>query len=126
MNKGGEPNFPAKAKFPFFPSAPAVAAVSLWLGLKPLGLRRMGITFLRPVSEAGRTGIEELESQTMQLLSFQNAGHTIFDTQVAFAVSDRFGAGSRANLSAYETRLREQVLECTFTPYGIPPPFRGV
>ncbi len=121
----GTPFTPKSSHF-WIISAPAVAAASLSLGLKPLGLRRMGITFLRPVSEAGRTGIEELESQTMQLLSFQNAGHTIFDTQVAFAVSDRFGAGSRENLSAYETRLREEVLECTFTPDGIQPAIRVV
>src|SRR5260370_36949574 len=105
-------------------SAPAFAAASLSLGLKPLGLKRMSISFLRPVSEAGREGIEELESQTKQLLSFQNAGQTVFDAQVAFAVSDRFGAGSRENLSAYESRLREEVLACTFTPDGIQPAIR--
>jgi aspartate-semialdehyde dehydrogenase len=107
-------------------SAPAVAASSLSLGLKPLGLKRMSIAFLRPVSEAGRAGIEELESQSKQLLSFQNAGQTVFDAQVAFAVSDRFGARSRENLSACESRLREEVLECTFTPDGIQPAIRVV
>jgi aspartate-semialdehyde dehydrogenase len=105
-------------------SAPAVAAASLSLGLKPLGLKRMSISFLRPVSEVGRAGIEELESQTKQLLSFQSAGQTVFDAQVAFAVLDHFGAGSRENLSAYESRLREEVLWCTFTPDGIQPAIR--
>ncbi|HKV60325.1 MAG TPA: Asd/ArgC dimerization domain-containing protein [Candidatus Acidoferrum sp.] len=105
-------------------SAPAVAASSLSLSLKPLGLKKLSISFLRPVSEAGRAGIEELESQTKQLLSFQNAGQTVFDAQVAFAVSDRFGAGSRENLSSYESRLREEVEWCVFTPDGVQPALR--
>jgi aspartate-semialdehyde dehydrogenase len=84
----------------------------------------MSISFLQPVSEAGRAGIEELESQTKQLLSFQSAGQTVFDAQVAFAVSDRFGAGSRENLSAYESRLREEVAWCVCTPDGVQPAIR--
>src|SRR6266704_3613794 len=67
-------------------SAPAVAAVSLSLGLRQLGLKKISITFFRPVSEAGRAGIEELESQTTRLLSLQSIGHPVFDAQVAFAV----------------------------------------
>ncbi|HUC54973.1 MAG TPA: Asd/ArgC dimerization domain-containing protein [Candidatus Cybelea sp.] len=119
----GTPSTPGAPHF-WVISAPGVAAASLSLGLKPLGLKRMSITFLRPVSEAGRPGIEELESQTKQLLSFQNAGQTVFDAQVAFAVSDRFGVGSRENLSAYETSLREEVWCCTGTPGGIQPAIR--
>src|SRR5216683_6673583 len=59
-------------------SAPAVAAVSLSLGLRQLGLKKISITFFRPVSEAGRPGIEELESQTTRLLSFQSIGQPVF------------------------------------------------
>ena len=116
--------FTPKAPHFWIISAPAVAAASLSLGLRPLGLKRISITFLRPVSEAGRAGIEELEGQTTQLLSFQSVGQLVFDAQAAFAVSDRYGAESRENLSAYENRLREEVLECTFTPDGIQPAIR--
>ena len=119
----GTPFTPESSHF-WIISAPGVAAASLSLGLKPLGLRSMSISFLRPVSEAGRAGIEELESQTKQLLSFQNVGQTVFDTQVAFAVSDRFGRGSREDLSIYESRLREEVESCTFTPDGVRPAIR--
>lgn len=105
--------FTPQAEHFWIPSAAAVAAISLSLGLKKLGLKKMSITFLRPVSEAGRAGIEELESQTGQLLSLQSVGQPVFETQVAFAVSDRYGEESRENLSGCETRLREEVLECT-------------
>jgi aspartate-semialdehyde dehydrogenase len=104
-------------------SAPAVAAVLLSLGLKPLGLKKISITSFRPVSEAGRGGIEELETQTKQLLSFQSAGQELFGTQVAFAVADRYGAESREKLSVRESRLRAEVLACT-AGFGVQPAIR--
>jgi aspartate-semialdehyde dehydrogenase len=118
-----ETKFTPAAEHFWIPSAAAVAAVLLSLGLKQLGLKKMSITFLRPVSEAGRAGIEELESQTGQLLSLQSVGQPVFDTQVAFALSDRYGEESRENLSACESRLREEVLECT-SGFGIQPAIR--
>src|SRR5207253_219661 len=63
----------------WIPSAAAVAATSLSFGLRPVGLKRLSITFLRPVSEAGREGIEELESQTGRLLSLQSVGKPVFN-----------------------------------------------
>ena len=118
-----ETKFTPEAKHFWIPQAPAVAAISLSLGLKPLGLKKMSITFLRPVSEAGRAGIEELESQTGQLLSLQSVGQPVFDTQIAFALSDRYGEESRQNLAACEARLREEVLTCT-SSFGIQPAIR--
>jgi aspartate-semialdehyde dehydrogenase len=115
--------FRPKAEYFWIPSAPAVAAASLSLGLRKLGLKKMSITFLRPVSETGRAGIEELETQTGQLLSLQTAGQPVFDTQAAFALSDRFGAQSREKLSSSESRVREEVLKCTWG-FGIRPAIR--
>jgi len=64
------------------------------------------------VSEAGRQGVEELESQTGQLLSFQGMGQPVFDTQVAFNLLDRFGPGSKHKLSAVRERLRAETKSC--------------
>src|ERR1700687_4035869 len=91
------------------PSAPGLAAAKLLDALSPVGLSRMAIIFFRPVSEAGRAGIEELETQTSQLLSFQNTGQPVFDTQVAFNLLDHYGAASRENLRAIRTRIRREV-----------------
>src|SRR5215472_15690085 len=96
----------------WIPSAAAVAATSLSFGLRPVGLRRLSITFFRPVSEAGRAGIEELASQTGQLLSFQSVGKPVFDTQVAFNLLERYGSRSRQNLAAVRKALREEVHAC--------------
>ena len=88
------------------PSAAATAAATLALALTKNGMRRLAIVFFQPVSEAGRAGVEELESQTGQLLSFQGVGRPVFDTQVAFNMVDRFGPASAQKLVAIRERVR--------------------
>jgi len=90
-------------------SAHATVAVALLDALNTVGLYRLGLIFFRPVSEAGRRGIEELESQTSQLLSVQSTGQAVFDTQVAFGMLNRYGAASRENLSAIRARICAEV-----------------
>ena len=90
------------------PSAPGLATAKLLAALGPPGLSRLSLIFFRPVSEAGRPGIEELESQTTQLLSFQPAGVPVFDTQVAFNLVDHFGPASRENLQFVRDRIRTE------------------
>lgn len=91
------------------PSAFGTEAAGLALALSSLGLRRLIFTGFRPVSDAGRAGTEELESQTSQLLTFQNVGKPVFDTQVAFTMLDRFGAESAHQLSAVRERVRAEI-----------------
>lgn len=79
-------------------SAGGMAIASLALLLQRFGLQRLVAIVYRPVSEAGREGIEELETQTSQLLSFQTIGHKVFGTQTAFTLLPRFGEQSVHNL----------------------------
>jgi aspartate-semialdehyde dehydrogenase len=90
------------------PSAPGLIIGRLLDALGSAALSRLAIVFFRPVSEAGRAGIEELEAQTSQLLSFQSIGQPIFDTQVAFNLLDHYGAASRENLQAMRDRIRRE------------------
>lgn len=94
------------------PSAPGTIAALLSLALQRAGLRRLMLLFFRPVSEAGRPGIEELENQTTQLLSFQPAGHPVFGTQVAFNLLERYGEESAQNLEAERARVRRETAAC--------------
>jgi aspartate-semialdehyde dehydrogenase len=105
----------------WIPSAAAVAAASLSFGLRPVGLRTLSITSFRPVSEAGRAGIEELESQTSQLLSFQSVGKPVFDTQVAFNLLEQYGSASRQNLARVRKALREEINECVSNQSAVLP-----
>jgi aspartate-semialdehyde dehydrogenase len=91
------------------PSAPGLVAGRLLDALGRVALSRLSIVFFRPVSEAGRAGIEELEAQTSQLLSFQSIGQPIFDTQVAFNLLDHYGPASREHLQSIRDRIRREV-----------------
>jgi aspartate-semialdehyde dehydrogenase len=91
------------------PSAISTAAAGMVLALSRVGLRRIMVTGFEPVSDAGRPGIEELESQTGQLLSFQGVGQPVFDTQVAFNMLDRFGPASTHKLNAMRARVEAEV-----------------
>jgi aspartate-semialdehyde dehydrogenase len=102
------------------PTAAATIAASLALRLSKLGTTRMALTSLQSVSEAGRVGIEELESQTGQLLSFQAVGQPVFDVQVAFNLLDRYGSESRQSLKRVEERLRAEVQACLGTSAALP------
>ena len=101
--------FDTEGKVFAVPSAIATAASALALALSRVGLRRLMLVGFEPVSEAGRAGIEELETQTGQLLSFQGVGQPVFDTQVAFNMLDRFGPGSSHKLNAIRERVRAEV-----------------
>src|SRR4029077_16562420 len=90
------------------PSAPGLATAKLLDTLGRVGLYRLALVFFRPVSEANRSGIEELEAQTTQLLSFQSLGQPVFDTQVAFTLLDHYGAASRENLQSVRERIRHE------------------
>jgi aspartate-semialdehyde dehydrogenase len=104
--------FNPEAKIFVVPSAIATAAAALALALSRIGLRRIMLLGFEPASEAGKAGIEELESQTGQLLSFQGVGQPVYDTQVAFNMLDRFGPGSSHKLSATRERVRAEARAC--------------
>lgn len=90
-------------------SAGGTAIASLALALRPLGLGQLVVVMNRPVSEAGREGIEELETQTSQLLSFQSVGQQVFGTQAAFNLLPCFGAESRQDLRGSLLEIRGEV-----------------
>jgi aspartate-semialdehyde dehydrogenase len=112
--------FPAEGHLFAIPSAAATAAASLTLGLAKLGAARLVFTTFQSVSEAGRPGIEELESQTGQLLSFQGVGQPVFDTQVAFNLVDRFGPQSTQRLSDVRARLGAETKACVSDKVAMP------
>ena len=104
--------FATDAKIFAIPSAFATAASGLALALSRVGLRRLMMIGFEPVSEAGPAGIEELESQNTQLLSFQGLGQPVFDTQVAITLLDRFGPASSHKLCATRERVRAETKAC--------------
>src|SRR5262249_7663248 len=91
------------------PSAAATAAASLSLALAKFDPEHFTLVALQPVSESGQKGIEELEHQTSQLLSFQPVGSPVFDTQVGFNLLDRFVPRCKEKLCGARGRLRREL-----------------
>jgi aspartate-semialdehyde dehydrogenase len=91
----------------FSPGGMAVATLAL--ALRHHKLQRLVMALYWAVSEAGRDGIEELETQTSQLLTFQSVGHRVFGTQAAFNLLSRYGEESRHDLRARLLEIRAEV-----------------
>jgi aspartate-semialdehyde dehydrogenase len=105
-----------KAKLFCVFSAAGMAIATLSLALRRVGLQRLVTVVLQPVSEAGREGIEELETQTSQLLSFQSIGYPVFGTQAAFNLLPRFAEESHQNLHRCLLRIRAEVTAAVGVP----------
>lgn len=61
------------------------------------------------VSEMGPRGIEELQKQTLNLLSFQKVPCKVFGAQLAFNLLPRSGGTAGREFLALESHLREQI-----------------
>jgi aspartate-semialdehyde dehydrogenase len=94
------------------PSAASETLARLALALRTVGLRSIDATVLQPISAVGKAGIEELETQTSQLLSMQTPGKHLFDAQIAFNTLVRFGAESRFDPLATLATIRAEVNSC--------------
>jgi aspartate-semialdehyde dehydrogenase len=89
------------------------AAIALALFLRRLQMhdpiRRSVIQIFAPASEHGKAGVEELQQQTVSLLSFQSLPHTVFDTQLAFNLLPRYGEEAPARLEDSELRIERHL-----------------
>jgi aspartate-semialdehyde dehydrogenase len=91
------------------PSTPASIAISISAALAPLGVARLAITIFQPASERGTEAIEELERQTVNLLSFQPIAQDIFDAQVGFNLLARYGPESGQKLADIRAKIVDEV-----------------
>jgi aspartate-semialdehyde dehydrogenase len=60
-------------------------------------------------SESGSRGVEELQKQTVNILSFQKVPDKIFGAQLAFNLLSRLGRSGKGEMAALEERLRRQL-----------------
>jgi len=89
------------------------AAIALALFLRRLHahepIRRAVVEILAPASEHGTAGVEELQQQTISLLSFKNMPRAIFDTQSAFNLLARYGEEAPTRLEDAELRIERHL-----------------
>jgi aspartate-semialdehyde dehydrogenase len=89
------------------------AAIALALFLRRLQahdpIRRSVIQIFAPASEHGMPGVEELQQQTISLLSFKPLPRTIFDTQLSFNLLAQFGEEAPVALEESELRIEHHL-----------------
>jgi len=85
--------------------AAVVLALLLLRAQKAGNIARAVATAFEPASERGKRGMDELHEQTVNLLSFQQLPKSVFDSQVAFNLLDRYGEHSLPSLASVEGRI---------------------
>ena len=92
---------------------PVATMLALVLGLasKAGELRGAAATVLQPASENGRAALDELQQQSINLLSFQAVPTEEFDAQVAFNLLPTLGEAARNPLPAIEDRIQHDLRE---------------
>jgi aspartate-semialdehyde dehydrogenase len=89
------------------------AAIAIALFLRRLhaveAVRRAVIQVFAPASEQGAAGIEELQQQTVSLLSFKSMPRAVFDSQLGFNVLAKYGEEAPASLEQSEMRIERHL-----------------
>lgn len=85
-------------------------------------LRRSVITAFEPASERGMAGIEELQQQTVSLLSFKQQNKAVFDEQLAFNVLARFGDEAPLSLQSIQEEIERHLASLLSATPAVPMP----
>lgn len=92
------------------PSAPVIMVCTLAAGLAKFQPQRVIAQLFPPVSERDQAGVDELESQTANLLSFREIAREVFDAQVAFNLLARYGPESKPRLADVREAIARDVV----------------
>ena len=103
---------------------PAAIAIALFLThLRKAGvIRRSVCEIFEPASERGHAGIDELQKQTVALLSFKPLPKEIYDTQVAFNLLPEYGSDSPHKLDEIELKIDRHLASLLATEGNVPMP----
>ncbi len=72
-------------------------------------IRRALVHIFEPASELGAVAIEELQQQTVSLLSFKPVPKQIFDSQLSFTMLARFGEEAKVKLQDTQERIERHL-----------------
>ncbi len=103
----GRPHQPGLQSVPAVVAHPAAVMLALLLARlgKAAPLQSATVVLNQPASEYGRSGLDELHDQTVNLLSLQTMPTEVFGTQIAFNVSAQSVAGAHPPLIEIEARI---------------------
>ncbi|MGH9719456.1 MAG: Asd/ArgC dimerization domain-containing protein [Bryobacteraceae bacterium] len=102
---------------------PAAIALTLALGRmqSAIPISRAVAHVFEPASERGSEGLEELQTQTVNLLAFKTLPKKVYDAQVSFNLLARLGEDAPEALQDIELRL-DRHLATLLAPFGAPMP----
>lgn len=103
---------------------PAAIALALVLDRihRAFPIRRAVAHVFEPASERGAAGLEELQQQTVNLLSFKPLPRATFDEQLAFNLLARYGEDAPAALADSELRIERHLATLLANASGAPMP----
>jgi len=103
---------------------PAAIALAMFLGRvsKAARIRRSVVHVFEPASERGQRGLDELQQQTVGVLSFQKLKTDVFDTQLAFNMLARYGEEALEPLESIEQRVEKHLASLLTGWPGVPMP----
>ena len=90
------------------PAAIAIALILPRLHAR-FPIRRSLIHIFEPASERGMPGVEELQQQTVSLLSFKGMPKKIFDGQLSYNMLARYGEEAPVSLETLELRIERHL-----------------
>jgi aspartate-semialdehyde dehydrogenase len=90
---------------------PAAIAAAIFLRRLQVNdpIRRSILHIFMPASEHGTKGVEELQQQTVSLLSFKPLPKDVFDAQASFTLLARYGDDAPAPLEDAELRIERHL-----------------
>jgi len=102
------------------------AAIALAMLLSRLArvapIQRAVIHVFEPASERGQRGLDELQQQTVAVLSFQKLKTDVFDAQLGFNLLPRYGEEALEPLELIEQRLERHLASLLAAYPAIPMP----
>ncbi len=109
---------------PVIVAHPAAVAIAMVLGRlnTTYPITNAAIHIFEPASERGKEGMDELQTQTVSLFSFQPLPKAVFDTQLSFAMLPRLGDRAKPTLEDVEDRIERHLATLLDRLGGIPMP----
>lgn len=101
--KASAPDLATAALIAAHPAAVMLALVAACL--KAVDGKSMAATIMEPASDHGRSTMDELQQQTVKLLSFQPLPTEQYDAQVAFNLLPRLGDAAKISIEATQRRI---------------------
>ncbi len=103
---------------------PAAIAIALVLTRiqQVFPFRRSLVHVFEPASERGTAGIEELQQQTVNLLSFKPLPKKVYDAQIAYTMLPGFGEDAPLSLAEIEARIERHLATLLSLSGSVPIP----